>query len=184
MANTNKVKFGLSNLHFSRRNVAENGTVTYATPVACAGAVTLTITRSSEKAVFRADNIDFFQKYVNGSKEGVLEVSELYDFIKTGFLGYEVADDGMLVETDKDGDEFGLLFQVETDKEKKIYAIYNCKASQGDEEHKTTEQNDLGVQTSTLNIAISGEKVGDRMCYIKEVDSFTSLELPTFTESN
>lgn len=183
MAN-NKVKFGLSNVHLSRRSVAEGGVVSYATPVPCPGAVSLTITRSSEKSVFRADNIDFFVKFINGSRDASLEIAEILDWIKTGYLGYEVADDGMMVETDKDGDECAILFQVETDKLNRKFAIYNCKLSEGDEEHKTTEQNDLGVQTTTLGVAISGEKVGDRMCYIKEVDTFNTLELPTFAGSN
>ena len=36
-----------------------------------------------------------------------------------------------------------LLFQVETDNGSKKYVIYNVQAAETDEEHKTTEENDL-----------------------------------------
>lgn len=179
-----KVKFGLSNVHIAARSESEQGVVSYATPVALKGAVSLTLTRASEKAVFRADNIDYFVKHISGSREGTMEIAEIPDWFKTAYLGYKADIDNYLVETNADGGAFALLFQVETDTSSKKYCIYNCGAAQADEEHKTTEQNDLGVQTSSLSLSMEGETVGDYVCYAKEVADFTSVALPQFPASN
>lgn len=178
-----KVKFGLSNVHIAARTEL-NGEVSYATPVALKGAVNLTLTRTNEKATFRADNIDYFTKYISSSREGTFEVADIPDWFKTAYLGYKADVDEYLVETNADGGAFALLFQVETDTTSKKYVIYNCKAAQTDEEHKTTEQNDLGVQTSSLSLSMEGETVGDFVCYAKEVADFTNVVLPQFPQSN
>lgn len=178
-----KVKFGLSNVHIAARTETD-GNVSYATPVALKGAVNLSLTRNSEKSTFRADNVDYFTKYISSSREGTFEVAEIPSWFKTAYLGYKADVDDFLVETNADGGAFALLFQVETDTESKKYVIYNCKAAQTDEEHKTTEQNDLGIQTSTLNLSMEGEQVGDFVCYAKEVADFTSVSLPQFPTSN
>lgn len=179
-----KVKFGLSNIHVSARTVSETGVVSYAEPKAMKGAVNLTLTRTKEKATFRADNIDFFTKFISSSREGTLEIATIPDWFKTAYLGYKEAVDKYLVETNADGGQFALMFQVETDIANRKFIIYNCKAAETDEEHKTTEQNDLGVQTSSLALTMEGEQVGDFVCYAKEVANFDSLALPEFPESN
>lgn len=180
----NKVKFGLSNIHIAARTESDLGVISYETPVALSGAVGLTMTRASEKATFRADNVDYFTRYISSSREGSMEIADIPDWFKTGFLGYKAASDDKLVETNAQGGAFAILFQVETDLGNKKYCIYNVQAVQADEEHKTTEANDLGVQTSTLNITINGEQVGDFICFIKEVADFTSVAVPTFPSSN
>lgn len=180
----NKVKFGLSNVHFYRRTVGDNEAVTYSTGVACKGGVNLTLTRSNETSTFRADNIDYFKKVIKGDKSATLEIAMIYDWIKTAYLGYKADNHGFLVETDEEGDAFALGFQVNGDTENHKYVIYNCKAAEGDTEYKTTEKNDLGVQTSVLNLAIQGEQSGAYTCYIAEVESLDNVTIPTFPASN
>lgn len=180
----NKVKFGLSNIHIAQRIENEGSDPTYSTPVALKGAVSLTLTRTNEKATFRADNVDYFTKFISSSREGTLEIADIPDWFKTAYLGYKADVDGYLVETNADGGSFAIGFQVETDTDNKKYVIYNVKAAQTDEEHRTTEQNDLGVQTSTLSLTMEGEQVGDFVCYIKPVADFTSIEIPQFPQSN
>lgn len=175
-----KVKFGLSNVHIAARTEGEGGVVSYATPQALKGAVSLTLTRTNEKATFRADNIDFFTKFISSSREGTFECANIPDWFKTAFLGYKQAIDNYLVETNADGGAFALMFQVETDIAARKFVIYNCKAAETEEEHKTTEQNDLGVQTSSLALTMEGEQVGDFVCYSKEVADFTAVLLPEF----
>lgn len=179
-----KVKWGLSNVHIAARSESDQGVVSYATPVALKGAVNLTLTRSNEKATFRADNIDFFTKFISSSREGTLEVAMIPDWFKTAYLGYKAATDNYLVETNASGGAFALLFQIETDTDSKKYVIYNVQAAETDEEHKTTEENDLGIQTSTLSLTMSGETGGEFVCYAKEVADFTSVAIPTFPTSS
>lgn len=178
-----KVKFGLSNIHIAAREEV-GGVVSYATPVKLDGAVALTLARASEKAVFRADNVDYFSRYIAGTRNGTMEIALIPDWFKTAFLGYKAASDDKLVETNAQGGAFAILFQVDTDLGNKKYCIYNVMASQADEEHRTTEANDLGVQTSTLNISTDGEIVDGFVCYCKEVSDFTSVAIPTFPASN
>lgn len=178
----NKVKFGLSNVHIAARTETD-GVVTYSTPVALKGAVNLTVTRSNEKATFRADNIDYFSKFISSSREGTLEIAEIPDWFKTAYLGYKADVDDYLVETNASGGAFAIMFQVETDTDNRKFVIYNCMAAETEEEHATTEENDLSIQTSTLDLTMSGELVNDLVCFAKEVGSFDSLAIPTFPTS-
>lgn len=174
-----KVKFGLSNVHISLRTETEE-TVSYGTPVALKGAVSLTLTRANEKANFRADNMDYFSRFISTSREGTFECADIPDWFKTAYLGYKEAIDEYLVETNSVGASFALMFQVETDETNRKYIIYNCQAAETDEEHSTTGENDLSVQTSTLNLTMLGEVVGDYVCYSKEIANFETPELPVF----
>lgn len=179
-----KVKFGLCNVHIAARSVSEQGVVSYGTPVAYDGAVSLTLTKTKNKVAFRADNKNFYSRFIAAAREGQLEMANIPDWFKTAFLGYKLNTDGKLVETDAAGGEFALLYQVETDIDHKIYCVYNTIAAESNEEHRTTEENDLGIQTSTFDLSMGGEVVDGYVCYCEEVADFTSAPtLPTFPTS-
>ena len=55
----NKVQYGLSNVHYATVTVGTN-TVTYGTPKAWPGAVSLAMSAEGETSTFNADNIDYF----------------------------------------------------------------------------------------------------------------------------
>ncbi|MBQ0111920.1 MAG: hypothetical protein KBT03_02210 [Bacteroidales bacterium] len=180
-----KVKFGLQDVHISARTVSEQGDVTYATPVAWEGAVALTLSKTKNKATFRADNRNFVTRFIAAAREGTLEMANIPDWFKTAYLGYKLDSNGKLVETDAQGGEFAILYRVETDTDHKMYCIYNVIAAESNEEHRTTEENDLGIQTSTLDLSMTGEVVDGYACYCVEVDSLTTApEVPTFPASN
>lgn len=174
----NKVRFGLSNVYFSKRTVNDN-VISYATPVAHEGAISLSLTRSSDKSDFYADNKIFFTSFNKGAKSGTLEIALIKDFVKTDYLGYVADTNGYLVETDEQGSSFALLFQVEGDESNKKYCIYNIKASETDSEYSTKEDSTT-PQTQSISLSIAGETVGDRQCFIAEVANFSSVSLPTF----
>lgn len=182
--NNNKVKFGLSNVYIAARTVSEQGVVSYGTPVALKGAVSLTLTKPQNKVTFRADNTDFFTRYIAAAREGTLEIAEIPDWFKTAYLGYKADTDGYLVETNAAGGEFAIGFQVETDKTPIKRVIYNCIAAENDDTNETTQDNDLGIKPSSLALTITGELVGDFVCYKKDVaDYTTTIALPTFPAS-
>ena len=68
----NKVKFGLKNVHYAlvTETVATDGsgaiTSTYGSLKALAGAVSLSMSSSASKSVFRADNSDYYVSYGYG----------------------------------------------------------------------------------------------------------------------
>ena len=57
----NKVTFGLSNVHIAKL-IENNGNITYDTPFALPGGVTLTMDKEGAMSIFRADNIDYYKK--------------------------------------------------------------------------------------------------------------------------
>lgn len=174
-----KVNFGLSNVYVSKRNESA-GSVTYATPVAIEGAVSLTLSRSADKSTFYADNIAYFERFSNASREGELEVADIPDAFKLDYLGYKTTQGGKLAETNAQGGAFALLFQVETESTPKKYCIFNVKASENDSEHSTISEN-VEVQTKTLSLTMGGETVGSDQVYIVEVDDVTvAPAIPTF----
>jgi len=174
----NKVRFGLSNVYFAKRTESQ-GVVSYATPVAHEGAISLSLSRNTDKNDFYADNKIFFTSFNKGVKEGTLEVALLKDFVKTEYLGYVADINGNLVETDEAGSSFALLFQVEGDDTNKKYCIYNIKGSEADSEFSTKEDTTT-PQTQSIAMSIAGETVGNRQCFIAEVTSFSSVTIPTF----
>lgn len=171
-----KVRFGLSNVHTSIRTESE-GTVSYATPVAFPGAVSLSLTRSSDRNDFNADNIVYYTSFNRTEREGELEMALITDYIKENFLGYLKDTAGHLVETNQTGKSFALLFQVETDDSNKKYCIYNCQASESDSDYETIEGSPE-PQTQTINLSMAGETVNGVQVYIAEVSDFSAVALP------
>lgn len=174
-----KVKFGLSNVHIAKRTVAEGGAVTYDTPVALKGAVELTLEPQGEQTEFFADNIKYYVVNTTSGYTGTLTIALVPNWFKKDYLGYVEDTNGNLVETNKAGGEFGLMFQVETDEENQKYAIFNCVCSKPSQSFATTEAT-AEPQTAALTITMSGDTSGDYQCYIAEVQSFDSLAVPTF----
>ncbi len=160
MPTTNKVKFGLSNVYYSvcTTTVGNNGeyTHTYATPVAIKGAVNLSLNQSSEQAVFRADNVDYYVSYSNNGYEGELEVALIPDSFLLDVLGYQTDTHDIIYEVNNaETKEFALLFQFEGDQNARRHVLYNCKASRPDVASQTTEQTITPV-TESINITATG----------------------------
>ena len=55
---TNKVKFGLSNVHIAKQIEGEDGAITYDEPFPIPGGVTLSLDASGDSNPFYADNIE------------------------------------------------------------------------------------------------------------------------------
>lgn len=175
-----KVKFGLSNVHIAKRNVNESGAVSYETPKALKGAVELTLEPQGEQTEFFADNIKYYVVNTTNGYTGNLTVALVPDWFKKDFLGYIEDTDGNLVETNKVGGEFGLMFQVETDEGNQKYAIFNCTCGKPTQEYSTVESTNE-PKTASLAITMSGDTSGNYQCYIAEISSFETLAVPQFS---
>ena len=98
MANTNKVKFGLSNVYYAVATIADDGSATYATPVRLPGAVNLSLEAQGENTPFYADNIAYWTSTGNAGYEGDFELALIPDSFKKDVLGYKEDASGILYE--------------------------------------------------------------------------------------
>ena len=138
MAEKNKVRFGLENVHYAIHKEGK----TFDTPKPIPGAVNLTLAAEGEESAFYADNIKYWSVYTNNGYTGELEVALLVsDFLKD-VTGYVEGEKGELIETSEIKDvHFALMFEVKGDKQNIRHTIYNCTASRPSLEAATTNEN-------------------------------------------
>lgn len=139
MPETNKVRYGLSNVHVGTVTV-EDGTPTFGVPKAYPGAVNMTLTAEGESSTFYADNIAYYVTNSNNGYTGDLEMAYLYDWFETQFLGSKESQEGMIVETSDNPTQMAyLMFQFEGDVNATKYIIYNITFGRPDLEGNTKE---------------------------------------------
>lgn len=139
MPETNKVQYGLSNVHVGTVTV-EDGTPTFGVPKAYPGAVNMTLTAEGESSTFYADNIAYYVTNSNNGYTGDLEMAYLYDWFETQFLGSKESQEGMIVETSDNPTQMAyLMFQFEGDVNATKYIIYNITFGRPDLEGNTKE---------------------------------------------
>lgn len=184
----NKVKYGLSNVHVFLRSEAEGGAVTYGSPSALNGAVSLTITRESSKNTFNADNIPYFVSNTKSAMTSELEIADIPRAFALAALGYKESKDGGILETNAPvTPAFALVFQIEGDEKARRIVLYNSTAIEASEDYSTTSEN-IDPKTSKLSVTSIGEKVGDQLVYRKVLEkgdtgydtAFTTLSMPEF----
>jgi hypothetical protein len=92
MANKkNKVKFGLKNCHYAIVTLAEDGTVTFGTPVAMPGAVSLSLDAEGENDPFYADDSVYYMVSNNNGYSGDFELALIPESFLTDVM-HEVED--------------------------------------------------------------------------------------------
>lgn len=152
MSDSNKVKFGLKNVHYAKATVS-GSTVTYATPVAIPGAVNLSLDAQGEETNFYADDTKYYTTSNNTGYTGDLEVAKFPDSFYSDIFG-EVADtDGVLFEdAEVEPAQFALLFEFAGDANKVRHCMYLCTCSRPAVSSGTlTESKDPVTETTTIN---------------------------------
>lgn len=139
MAEENKVRFGLSNVHVGTVTVAE-GTPTFGEPTPYPGAVSLTMTAEGEQTPFYADNTTYYVTNTNNGYTGDLEMAYLYDWFEEQYLGNVASQEGMIVELASAPTQMAyMMFQFEGDVNATKYIIYNMTFGRPDLEGNTKE---------------------------------------------
>lgn len=147
----NKVQYGLKNVHYATVTVGTSS-VTYGTPVAWPGAVSLSLDAEGDTNDFYADNIKYFTAIANNGYSGDFESAMIPEGFKTDIMG-EIAGTGaksgiLFEDATVQPKAFALLFQFEGDESATKYALYNCKMSRPSLESSTTED---GIEVQTVS---------------------------------
>lgn len=151
----NKVQYGLKNVHYATVTVGTNS-VSYGTPVAWPGAVSLALSAEGDTNDFYADNIKYFTAIANNGYSGDFESALIPESFRTEIMGETVgtgAKSGIYYEhADVAPKAFALLFQFEGDQNATKYVLYNCKMTRPDIESSTTED---GIEVQTVSGGIT-----------------------------
>lgn len=157
MANAkNKVKFGLSNVHYALLTEGSDGTVSYATPVPMPGAVNLSLSPQGETSTFYADDVAYYVTAANSGYQGDLELALIPDDFAADVLKEALDETAkVLVENSQaESAAFALLFEFKGDAHKIRHVLYNCNASRPNVAGATTT-NTKEPATSTLTLTAS-----------------------------
>lgn len=150
----NKVKFGLSNVHIAKIT-ENNGAITYGTPFAMPGAVSLSAQPEGDTTPFYADNIKYYIANSNQGYTGDLEIAMTPDEFLTQILGQEVDNNGALFENANDTvARFALMGEIDGDKKKRRFVYFDCTAKRPSATMNTTNES-TEPQTDTISITMS-----------------------------
>ena len=155
MADSNKVKFGLKNVHFAVATVS-GSTVTYGTVKAIPGAVNLSLDASGDETNFAADdNAKYYNVTNNTGYSGSLELARVSNDFLSDVFGITTDDNGLHYEDAAvEPKQFALLFEFSGDANKTRHVLYLCSASRPSLASSTTTETKDPV-TETLNITAS-----------------------------
>ena len=184
----NKVKFNICNVHYAPISFGTDGAVTFATPVAMPGAVSLSLDPNGEPESFYADGIEYYTINNNMGYDGDLELAMIPESFRTDILK-ETADSNKVLVEDANSETgaFALLFEFDGDVKKIRHVLYNCSASRPKIESKTNEES-REVQTETLSVKArplaSGyvkAKTGDSTTDATYNDWYKAVYMPAMT---
>ena len=187
----NKVKYNLKNVHYALLTIAEDGTVSYGTPTAIPGSVSISLDANGEPENFYADGIAYYVINNNMGYDGDLELALIPENFRTEVLREELDDNGVLIENSQvELASFALLFEFDGDQRHIRHVLYNCAASRPGIEGKTNEES-REVQTETLTIKAtplsSGfvkAKTGNTTDTTVYNDWYKAVYMPTVTETD
>lgn len=186
MNKKNKVKYNICNVHYAVITKAEDGTVTFATPVSIPGAVSISLDPKGEPESFYADGVEYYVINNNQGYDGDLEVALIPESFRQDVL-LETADaNNVLVEnSNSQTGSFALLFEFDGDIRKIRHVMYNCSASRPSISGKTNEEG-KEVQTETLTIksrplanGLVKAKTGNSTTEAVYADWYKDVYLPT-----
>lgn len=151
-----KVLFNLKNAHYAKHKVTgEDGTITFDTPVAIPGSVSLSLDAEGEVTKFYADGIVYYVCQSNNGYSGDFEVAMFPEQMMLDIWGMTKSKNSLIVENaNVQPASFALLFEVDGDTTGRKYVLYNCSATRpGINANTKSETTDPDTQTSTITVS-------------------------------
>ena len=151
-----RIKYGISDAYYAVVTSESLGVLTYDTPKALKGAVSVTLTPSSEQVTEYADNGVWFQQMTNFGYTGSLELETIPDDFREDVLLESADTKDVLWEADNvTPKEFALFFKFEiggdsTSTGKKV-CLLRCTAARPDMAG-STKTNTITPEHETINI--------------------------------
>lgn len=159
MADNNKVRFGLKNVHYAKFTPGTPGT--YGTPVAIPGAVNLDLTPEGSSDPFYADNTVYYQAISNQGYSGSLEIAKVPLAMYADIWGLTTDADGNYTENaETEPASFALMFQIDGDTDDFFHLLYNVTATRPNIGSATIEASKT-PQTQTIDITAIANADGD-----------------------
>lgn len=181
MSKKNKVKFNICNVHYALQSLAEDGTVSFETPVPMPGAVSLALDANGEPSNFYADGYAYYTISNNMGYDGDLELAMVPESFRTDVLKEELDSNKVLVENaNVETENFALLFEFDGDIKKIRHVLYNCAASRPSIESQTNED-EIEVKTETL--ALKATPLANGYVKAKTGDSTTDTVYQNWYDS-
>lgn len=166
----NKVTFGLEKVHVAFFDETSPTQPAWETPIPIPGAVRFTPTAVGESTNFYADNTLYFSYTANNGYTAELEMANVPDAILAKMLGWEIDENGALIEvSDAIPKHFALMAQIQGDKRNRRFVFYDCVASRPAKE-RTTKAESITPATDVLNLTISPIEIGGRMIVRGEME--------------
>ena len=158
MADKNKVRFGLKNVHVC--SITEDaGAITYGKPTAWKGAKSLTLDPEGDTNTYYADNTAYFATNTNNGYSGSLEMSEIPEEIEKMIFNVVTTEERNLAEdANLLPNNVALMFQFEGDVNATKYIFYKVVFSRPNVEGETKEESTDPKTTSMDITAIPVEK--------------------------
>lgn len=187
----NKVKYNLKNAHYAMLSIGEDGAVSYGTPTAMPGSVSISLDANGEPENFYADGEAYYVINNNMGYNGDLELAMIPESFRTDVLKEELDDKGVLIENAQvELAAFALLFEFDGDQRHIRHVLYNCSASRPGIEGKTNEES-REVQTEKLTIKAAPlangmvkAKTGDTTDATVYNDWYKAVYMPTVAEND
>lgn len=173
----NKVKFNIKNAHVAIKKTDDAGKITYETPFAVPGSVSISLEAQGELTPFYADGVKYYVSYTNGGYEGDWELALVTDEFREKILNEIIDKNKVMLETgDSKITEFALGFEIDGDERGTKFWFYNCVATRPTTESSTIEDA-IEPVTDTLTVSASAAPVGaDGKMYVRAKSTTESAD--------
>lgn len=179
MATANKVHFGLKNVYYAKITYT-SGNPSWTTPVACPGAVSLTLSKEGSETDFYADDVKYYHIATNNGYTGTLEMADFPIAMRQALWNQTLSTTSKMIIEDVDAEpsEFALMFEIDGDQTPERYCFYRCMASRPDVASSTKAES-VEVQTQSCDLTVmpviyTGQAVNGRVYYRTTADTPTA----------